>query len=506
MKIVKNIFRSAMTSWLNFAVTLVTGVLMVPIMIRYLGDSLYGVWIFLNSIFMYLNIMHFGMGASIVKYVSEAKGKDDYTEQNRVINVIFFSYVWISSIVFAVFLALVFFAPGIFSHADMQASQLQIISIILVFNLCVSLPLSSFGGIIMGYQRYDIVNIINTANTAVRFLFIWLFLSRGSGIITIAVITLISSLSEGMLTFIFSRRLFPSFSFAYRYFTRENIGKIISFSSFTFINNIMDKLIYQTDYIVIGILSSSADVVNFSIPNRFVQYFRTISFQFLNVLSPTASELEARNETEKIREITIQSIKYTYVFTFLLGSILLFFGDRLTEIWVGARYLTTVRILVVLTISHVVTIPLNINRIILWGLAKVKVPTLLTILEGLSNLGISIILIRSMGIMGVALGTAISQVIFKGIALPIYSMRELKIGIDARIVKITVRLIALAAAGCALNYAYSSFFGTGSIYFYTAAGILLNIAFYSVMTYAALLERDERDRLNSFLRRKLRRS
>ncbi len=503
MKIVKNIFHSAMTSWLNFAVTIITGLLMVPLMIRYLGDSLYGVWIFLNSIFMYLNIMHFGMGSSIVKYVSEAKGRNDNEEQNNVVNVIFFSYTWIAVTIFFVFLFLVLLAPGLFSREDIRTMDLQIISIILVFNLCVSLPLSSFGGVIMGYQRFDIVNLINTVNTLARFLLIWIFLRKGAGVITIAAITLISSLSEGLLTYIYSKKLFPAFRFAYRYLTRDNLRKILAFSGFSFISNIMDNLIYQTDYIVIGIFSTSSDVVNFSIPNRFVQYFRTIALQFFNVLIPTVSELEARNETEKIREITVQSIKYSYVFCFLIGTILLFFGDEMTEIWVGGKYVWTIGILIALTISHIVTIPLNIYRIVLWGLAKIKVPTILTTLEGLTNVILSVILIKSMGIMGVALGTAIAQIVFKGIVLPIYSVRQLRIEIDGQIMNIVFRLIIVAAAGGALNYLYSIIHPLNGLYLFTAAGIVLNIAVYSAMTYTVLLNRAEKEKFHSILRNRL---
>jgi len=62
---------------------------------------------------------------------------------------------------------------------------------------------------------------------------------------------------------------------------------------------------------------------------------------------------------------------------------------------------------------------------ILMGLGKPGVPTIGFLIAGLVNLGLSIALARPLGLAGVALGTAIPNVLFAGVVL-VQACRELQ--------------------------------------------------------------------------------
>jgi peptidoglycan biosynthesis protein MviN/MurJ (putative lipid II flippase) len=62
------------------------------------------------------------------------------------------------------------------------------------------------------------------------------------------------------------------------------------------------------------------------------------------------------------------------------------------------------------------------------GLGKPRTPTIAFILSGLMNLGLSMALARPLGLAGVALGTAIPNVLFAAVVL-VVACRELEISV-----------------------------------------------------------------------------
>jgi O-antigen/teichoic acid export membrane protein len=76
--------------------------------------------------------------------------------------------------------------------------------------------------------------------------------------------------------------------------------------------------------------------------------------------------------------------------------------------WVGAKYVTqSYPVLVVLAVPMMFTLAQGASTRILYGMAKHRPLALVTLMESLANLVLSIVLIRPFGIVGDAFGTAI---------------------------------------------------------------------------------------------------
>ena len=71
--------------------------------------------------------------------------------------------------------------------------------------------------------------------------------------------------------------------------------------------------------------------------------------------------------------------------------------------------------------------PHNPIASILYGIGRHRTLAFLRMGEGLINLALSIVLVQSMGLVGVALGTAIPHTVIFGVILPLYTCRLLGI-------------------------------------------------------------------------------
>jgi peptidoglycan biosynthesis protein MviN/MurJ (putative lipid II flippase) len=86
---------------------------------------------------------------------------------------------------------------------------------------------------------------------------------------------------------------------------------------------------------------------------------------------------------------------------------------------------------------------------ILMGLGKPRTPTIAFLGAGVLNLILSLVLARPFGLAGVALGTAIPNVLFAGVVV-VVACRELGIGVPAYLAYVVPRAAAGAVAPLAL--------------------------------------------------------
>jgi Na+-driven multidrug efflux pump len=104
-------------------------------------------------------------------------------------------------------------------------------------------------------------------------------------------------------------------------------------------------------------------------------------------------------------------------------------GETFINLWMGPQYgPTSAKVLAILTCGYFGFLSQFVANVIFIGLGKLKYLAYLNIGLAVMNLGLSIILVRWLGIYGSALGTAIPLIINGSIIYPIYVCRLLKLG------------------------------------------------------------------------------
>jgi O-antigen/teichoic acid export membrane protein len=95
----------------------------------------------------------------------------------------------------------------------------------------------------------------------------------------------------------------------------------------------------------------------------------------------------------------------------------------------GPGYSASFPVLVILTIgmlAHFMEMPAHT---VLIGLCKHRVVALFTLIQGLANVILSLILARRFGVTGVAMGTMAPMILLTGLALTVYFRRFLKLSL-----------------------------------------------------------------------------
>ncbi|MGH9513959.1 MAG: polysaccharide biosynthesis C-terminal domain-containing protein [Terriglobales bacterium] len=403
----KRFFKNLGSSWFSLAVNMVIGVFLSPFIIHRLGDAAYGIWVLIFSFTGYYGLFDLGIRSSIVRYVSKFAATDDHEDVSRLISTSFYTYSCIGAatmlvtITACIFLNHIFHIPAAFR---LSARWLLLLS---GSAVAVGFPLGVFGGILEGLQKFYVLNWTSIASGILRATLIVIFLGRGYGLLTAAAITVTLPALSGFVRTAIALRALP-LSLELKHVNRKTFREIAGYSGFTFVIIMAVKLRFQTDEIVIGSALSAVAITYFSIGARIVDYAIDVVHNLAQLFVPMSSQSEATGNMDRLRKIYIAGNR-ACAFTILpISATLIILGKSVIEAWVGRRYVEqSYPILLILIIPVTIMLAQGASGRILLGMGKHQTLAIVSLVEGISNLVLSILLVRPYGIIGDAIGTAI---------------------------------------------------------------------------------------------------
>ncbi|MFH1771970.1 MAG: oligosaccharide flippase family protein [Candidatus Omnitrophota bacterium] len=413
----------------TFFIDAFIALLLMPFILRSLGDSTYGLWMVVGSFIGYYWLFDFGLGSAVRRYVSRAVGNNDTHEANVIINTSLFLFIIISACVILASFLIALTGPLLIKNLSAHSILFRKVILIMGASFAFDLPMKVFSNVLFSYLRYDISTLIGLFKIFSRSILIVIFLKYGGGLIALALITLGVNIAGHIATFIFVRKIVPSLSFSVKFIEKKRLKPLFSYSSYTFIIGIADKLRFNIDNFVITIFLGLNAVTLYSIASRLIQYFIGFMSSAINILVPVFSQYEAKGDYEAIREKFLFVSKISCYLSLLVGGLLIIYGGAFIERWVGKQYTGAYPLLAILVVAIVFALMQAPSIQLVFGISKHKFFAMSNLLEGLANLCLSLILVRQFGLIGVALGTAIPMIFIKLCVQPVYICRLIKLNI-----------------------------------------------------------------------------
>jgi len=131
-----------------------------------------------------------------------------------------------------------------------------------------------------------------------------------------------------------------------------------------------------------------------------------------------------------VGNILIRGSRYGMFIIMPVGLIFMIMGKAFIGLWMGKEYMAlSGGVLMILMSAHFFSLSQFPSRAICYGLGKHHIPAYIAGLNALINLGLSLILVRRYGVLGVAFGTTIPLVVLLGGFYLVYTCRIMKISI-----------------------------------------------------------------------------
>jgi O-antigen/teichoic acid export membrane protein len=432
----RQIIKNVGSTWFSLGCDVLVGLFLSPIILHWLGDTAFGIWVLIFSITGYYGLFDLGIRSSVVRYVSKFTATDDVEDLAKLVNTALFTYSCLGALSLVVTAVLSVYVDHIFKIPPELHSQTRWLLVIVGTSVAIGFPLGVVSGYLDGLQRFYVNNWANIAGDAVRLVLILIAIRQGRGLLAIAAITVGAPLVISMLRSIVAYRIRPV-PFGFRYVNRGTFRTIVNYSSVTLIIMIATQLKFKSDNVVIATMISAAAVAYFSIGARIVSYAQQVVMALAQNFLPIASQSEATGNMDRLRKVFVAGNRFCAFTALPITAILLILGQSLIEVWMGKKYAAiSYPVMVILVISANLMWCQAASGRVLFGISKHRTWAYVTLTEGIVNLLLSIVLVHYFqraghgpyyGIYGDALGTAIPLACTMTLFMPRHLCKQLGI-------------------------------------------------------------------------------
>ena len=409
---------NAASNWAALAVNMVIGFFLTPFIIHYIGKSDYGIWTLVGSIVGYYGILGLGVGSAITPYTARYIGQKDWQALNKFVNTALTFFISIGLIALIASFASAAPLASFFNISPDRFASFKYTMWLVGLSAAVAFPQNALRSLLMGHENYVAGNCVLIAAAFMRAgLTVWLFL-EGFGLLGAALAVAVSdAFSLGAIA-ILCRTLAKHVKVRLFSGNRQMLRILLLFGSTAFVIAISEMLRFQIDSAVIGKFLGMEAVAVYAIAAILIRYFRRGIRDSLNVLKPRFAVLYGSGQKEKLEQILFRSTAVGSTFAFGGAALLIVFGRHLIHLWVGTKFTDAAPVLYILVTALAFEMAQNPGINVLYALDRIRPLAALWMVEALLNVSLSLLLVGPLGIIGVALGTAIPCFTLKLLALP----------------------------------------------------------------------------------------
>jgi O-antigen/teichoic acid export membrane protein len=420
------VVRNVISNWGTYVLAMGINFFLSPYVVHHLGNNGYGVWTLIASLTGYLGLLDLGVRGAVTRYVARYHSQADHKNASNVASSAMLIFSSAGLIAFSASVVFAMLVIGRLKIPPQYVGASRIVLVVTGLSVAVSLVNGVFGGILVGLQRFDLTNGIEMANNLLRTFTIVLFLHLGYGIVTLALIQLTFTAARLVANLSMARQLYPELQVKLALADRAGIKLIFSFSIFSFLMHVSASLIYASDNVVIGAFLPVSAVTFYAIGGNLADYTRTLVAGISQTMTPLASSAEAKEDDALMRKIVLFGSRAGTMVVLPIALTLIIRGSSFIGLWMGAQYAdrsgAVIRILALTLLFWAAN---SVTGGTLLGLSKHRPIAAMLLVEGACNLALSILLIRRMGIVGVAWGTVIPSMFSTLIFWPWYIRRAL---------------------------------------------------------------------------------
>ncbi len=406
-----------------------------PFIIRTLGNEMYGIWILIGTLLSYMGLLDLGIFSGVQRFISRGISKERGDEINIVVN----TSLGIFALAGIVIIVISVFASGLVYLFTNDANLMLICQRIMLFMgiaFGVSFPLRVFEGILAGFMRHDIAAVSSSLAFIIQSCLIVLFLHSGFGILSMAVIASCTMLAQYMAQYFLARKVYKGLKLSSSFFRKNMVRELFGYGVYGFITQIAGMLRLRTGNIVIAAFLGLSGVTFYSVATRFLDYFDSLVVNALGFSTPLFSQIEGAGDLESLKKSFIGFTEASIFLCVFIGSCLIFYGHPFIIRWLGEEFETSYYILLLLIIPTTISLMLGSSTRLLFGISKHRFFSFIAIAEGVLIACCILVVTRSIGIYGVAIGAGAPLLVTRLVIVSIYVCRQIGLSLSQFYVKI----------------------------------------------------------------------
>lgn len=402
-----------------------------PLMLDLLGKTEYGLYMLVSSIVGYLYLLNFGFNSAYLRFYSRFKVQNDEINVSKV-NGMFLLIFSMLSILCLIAGGVIYYFSAEILGKNITVENLKIakmLILIMTINLVFTFLGSVFNFYIIANEKYLFSKILYLIVTILNPLLSVYVLYLGKASIGMSLVLVSTNLFTIICSCVYSLKKL-NMKIRIDNLDFSLFKEMTLFSSYIFINMIVDQINWNVDKIMLARITSVSSVAIYSLASMLNSYYMTLSSNISTVFAPRVNKIIALSDKDvRIEQLFNKVGRLQFLLLGLLCSGFVIYGKLFIEFWLGNGYEDVYLITLLLIIP--VTIPLiqNLGLTIQRARNMHQFRSWVYLLMAIINVLLSIPLIQKFGPLGAAMGTSVSLILGNGIAMNYYYHFKMELNI-----------------------------------------------------------------------------
>ncbi len=329
-------------------------------------------------------------------------------------------FIYITFLIIISTLTISFYLPELFGENSQYIEIFQVLLLLAGVQSIFALLGTAYGGVVTGYQRYEINAGIEISVILIRAGLIVYFLPDFPNLYTMAVAHFSITILGFLVTVLAARKIAPVKQLPILKKPSKDILRIIlKYNSVSFAVSGLAILGGYLDTIIVGSLISLAAVTHYGVGSRLITYCYNFLRVTTRVIAPAISELDATDKHATLNAVLIATHKASCLFAYPVLFCLIFQGEEFILLWMGNGFEDSYQIMKIMALAAFFIAPTMSINSYLYAIGKHKYLLYIMISEMMVSIPLAIFLSHKYGAIGIALGFSIPGGISRSIIFPL---------------------------------------------------------------------------------------
>lgn len=445
----------------SYATTLLNLLLMfctTPIILHGLGASKFGIWMMLLQVQGHLGLLDFGMATGSVRTMAESGGLAARPSV-EILGTIVRLYGRIGILIFVIGGATACALPWFFPLEYVTKEELVLALGIMVSGSALLIPLSVSSDYLFASQRLGLLNGFSLIRAGIEALVSVILVVAGFGIVGLAIAQVTGAVVFYAASSMVLVRDYGWASLRVAPYDQETSRRLWFITRLTFVQKLSATLSRGSDGILIGFLANPAAVTVYVITQRLIQSALGIVSRAIPLLLPGLTQLWTIGGAAQCSTVYIRACRMAFVGLATTAFIAAAVDASFVRLWVGENQCGPTSLIWLTAAAGVMSAFGGLPLVLLTAANRLGAVVKASVLEAVLKIAIGIVLLKTMGLPGLALGGLVAWVASYGSASILEVSRVLGIRwqeiiretVSAPAVIIAVPAVAVLGVGSAFS-------------------------------------------------------
>lgn len=414
------------TGSVRMFVHVLVGVFLTPFTLRFLDRQEYAVFGLTLEVLTWLTLLDVGISAGLRIQAARLTGTPDPERLNRMASTAFFAQNIVVLLVLVTGFSLALAFPHFFPVRDNLRHDATMLMALSVLGAGISIGSQTFSALLIANQQMHIDNLLGLLLIVIRTVLTVVLLKMGAGVFSLAIAHLVSRVVTVVMAVIRTYRLLPDLQIRYRLASWQMFKQIGGLGIWFSLGGMAGIVIHSLDSTVTAKVVSVESVTSFLLTGRFYELLSglvwLISENARPMLGQTLGQGKMDEGLRTYRQLFALSAGLAVV-----AALSVWTGNAcFISKWVGAVNYAGKWVDLAMAFAVITALWVMPNRVVLSANLEVRLQCMVRVLEGAVNLGLSILLAKRYGLVGVMLGTVFASLVTSVWMLPFLTARMFK--------------------------------------------------------------------------------